>query len=262
MAEQVTWFANRPEVEDTLRASEAETAAYSGLLAKARELSRQAVTSAQNAKKRETAANYEAAAALREALFGNADEAEKWAEAALAHSSGRDVEFGAGLALALTQTVAKTPRLADDLAKRFPENTIVQFNYLPTLRGQLALSRKNAKEAIEALQKAATYELGQPGDGSFTPAMYPVYVRGEAYLAAGQGGEAAIESQKILSRRGVVVNEPIGALAHLGLARAYVMQGEVFQARAAYQDFLNPWKDADPEIPVLKEAKAEYAKSP
>jgi len=127
------------------------------------------------------------------------------------------------------------------------------------LRGQLALGRKNAREAIEALQKAVPYELGQPGDGSFTPAMYPVYVRGEAYLAANRGSEAAIEFQKILSQRGVVVNEPIGALAHLGLARAYAMQGEVFLARTAYQDFFNLWKDADPDIPILKEAKVEYA---
>jgi eukaryotic-like serine/threonine-protein kinase len=260
MAKQAAWFADKPELEDSLRANEAETAAYSGLLAKARDLSRHAVTSAQNAKRRETAANYEAAAALREALFDNKDEARLRAQAALALSSGRDVQFGAALALALTQTATAARQLTDDLARRFPENTIAQSNYLPTLRGQLALVRNNAGEAIQALQKAAPYELGLPGDGSFTPALYPVYVRGNAYLAANRGSEAAIEFRKILAWRGVVVNEPIGALAHLGLARAYVLQNDNAQARAAYQDFLTLWKDADSDIPVLKHAKAEYLK--
>jgi serine/threonine protein kinase len=260
MADQANWFANKSEAEDTLLANEAETAAYSGLLVKAREFSRRAIASAQNVKKRETVANYEAAAALREALFGNAEEARQRAAAALALSSGREVQFGAGLAKALTQTTVQAQRLADDMAKRFPENTVVQFNYLPTLRGQLALSRKNAREAIEALKKAAPYELGLPGDGSFTPALYPVYVRGGSYLAANRGSEAAIEFQKILAWRGVVVNEPIGALARLGLARAYALQGDTIEARAAYQDFLTLWKDADPDTPILIAAKAEYAK--
>jgi len=212
MAGQTTW--DKPEVEDALQANEAETAAYSGLLLKARELSRRAVTSAQNEKKRETAAGYEAAAVLREALFGNDGEARQRAAAALALSSGKEAQFGAGLALA--HTGASAPQLADDLAKRFPENTVVQYNYLPALRGQLALSCKNIREAIEVLRKAEPYELGLPGDGSFTPALYPVYVRGEAYLAVQQGTEAAIEFQKILDHRGVVVNEPIAALARLG----------------------------------------------
>jgi serine/threonine protein kinase/tetratricopeptide (TPR) repeat protein len=260
MAEQATWFASKPEVEDALRANEAETAAYSGLLVKARELSRLAVTLAQNAKKRETAADHEAAAALREALFGNAGEARRRAAAALALSTGRNVEFGAGLALALTQTAIPAQRLAEHMAKSFPENTVVQFNFLPTLRGQLALDRKNAKDAIETLQKAAPYELGLPGDGSFTPALYPVYIRGEAYLASNRASEAAIEFQKILTWRGVVVNEPIGALAHLGLGRAFELQGDATKARAAYQKFLTLWKDADPDIPLLRVAKSEYAK--
>jgi predicted Ser/Thr protein kinase/Flp pilus assembly protein TadD len=260
MTKEANWFISNPEAEHALRANEAETAAYYGHLRKARELSRRAVTSAQNAEKRETAANYEAAAALREALFGNAEEARQLAAAALALSNGRDMQFGAGLALALTQTTARARQLADDMARRFPENTVAQFNYLPTLRGQLALSSKNSEGASEALQKAAPYELGLPGDGSFTPGMYPVYVRGVAYLAAKRGSEAAIEFQKILTWRGVVVNEPIGALAHLGLARAFTLQGDTAKARTAYQDFLTLWKDADPGIPILIAAKAEYAK--
>ena len=260
MAQQAAWFATKPEVEDGLQANLAETAAYSGLLTEARELSHRAVMSALNAKKRDSAANYEAAAALREALFGNAEQARQRAEAALALSSGREALFGAGLALALTKTGTQAPRLADDMAKLFPEDTVVQFNYLPTLRGQLALGRNSVGQAIEALQKAVPYELGLPGDGSFTPAMYPVYVRAEAYLAESRGTEAAVEFQKILSHRGVVVNEPIGALAHLGLARAYLLQGDITNARAAYQDFFTLWKHADSDIPILREAKAEYAK--
>jgi hypothetical protein len=151
--------------------------------------------------------------------------------------------------------------LMGDLRKRFPEDTIVQFNYLPTLRAKHAVSRRNPSEAIESLRAATPYELGQTTFS--TPgwtALYPVFVRGEAYLAAHQGSEAAAEFQKILDHSGIVLNQPIGALAHLGLARAYMLQGNTVKARAAYQDFLTLWKDADPDIPILKQAKAEYAK--
>jgi len=137
---------------------------------------------------------------------------------------------------------------------------VVQFNYLPTIHAQLALSRNDAPKAIETLQAAAPYELGTEGNGAFTPALHPVYVRGEAYLVAHQGTEAAAEFQKILDQRGVVLNEPIGALARLGLARAYALQGDTTKARTAYEDFFTLWKDADPDIPVLHLAKAEYAK--
>jgi eukaryotic-like serine/threonine-protein kinase len=260
MAQQAAWFANEPEAEDSLRENEADTAAYSGLLEKARDLSRRAVTVAINSEKRETAANYKAAAALREALLGNVEEGNRRAAAALVLSSGRDAQFGAALALSITHAETRALHLTDDMAKRFPENTIVQFNYLPALRGQLALDRENSGEAIEALQKAASYELGSPGDGSFTPAMYPVFIRGQAYLAANRGSDAAIEFRKILRCRGVVVNAPIGALANLGLARAYVLQGDTAKARGAYQDFLALWKDADLDVPIFLVAKSEFAK--
>ena len=260
MAKRAAWFASRSEAEDGLQANQSDTAAYSGLLAQARELSHRAVMSALNAKKRETAANFEAAAALREALFGNAEQARQRAEAALSLSTGKESLFGAGMALALTKTTTQAQKIADDMARLFPKNTVVQFNYLPTLRAQLALDRNNAGQAIEVLQKAVPYELGLPGDGSFTPAMYPVYVRGEAYLTANQGSAAAVEFQKILSLRAVVVNEPIGALAALGLAHAYLLQGDTANARAAYQNFLVLWENADSDIPVLKEAKTEFAK--
>jgi eukaryotic-like serine/threonine-protein kinase len=254
MAEQVAWSAGKPGVEDALLGGEADTAAYSGRLVKARELSRRAVTSAERAEEKENAAGNEAEAALREALFGNAAEARQRAGAALELSTGRDVQFYAALALGFAGDAARAQALADDLAKRFPEDTIVQFNYLPTIHAQLALDRNEASQAIETLRAAMPYELGQGGG------LYPVYVRGEAYLAAHRGSEAATEFQKIFDQRGVVENEPIGALAHLGLARAYSMQGDTAKARSAYQDFLVLWKDADPDIPALVAAKAEYAK--
>jgi hypothetical protein len=149
------------------------------------------------------------------------------------------------------------------LGKSFShDDTILHFNYLPTIHARLALSRNNSVKAIEALQAAAPYELGIPGAGTFTTDLYPVYVRAEAYLAGHLGSEAAAEFQKILDHRGIVVNAPIGALAHLGLARAYTVEGDHVKARAAYQDFLTLWKDADPNIPVLIAAKAGYAKLP
>jgi eukaryotic-like serine/threonine-protein kinase len=260
MTQQVAWATSKPGWEDVLLASEADTAAYSGRLGKAREFSRRAVASAERAEEKETAAGYEDEAALREALFGNAAEARQRAVAALALSAGRDVQYGAALALALAGDATRAQALADDLGKRFSDDTIVHFNYLPTIHARLALSHNDSSKAIEALQTAAPYELGIPGAGSFTTAMYPVYVRAEAFLAGHQGSEAATEFQKILDHRGIVVNAPIGALAHLGLARAYVLQGDTAKARAAYQDFIKLWNDADPDIPIFIAAKAEYAK--
>ena len=259
MAQQVTWASGKSGWEDVLAAEEADSAAYFGRLAKARELSRRAVASAERAEEKETAASYEADVALREALFGNAAEARQRAATALRLSIGRDVQYEAALAFALAGDAARAEALADDLAKRFPEDTLVQFNYLPTIHAQGVLLRMDHSKAIEVLQLAASYELGTPTD-RVSPALYPVYVRGEAYLTAHQGSEAAAEFQKILDHPGVVVNEPIGALAHLGLARAYAMQGDTSKAKAAYQDFLTLWKDADPDIPILIAAKAEYAK--
>jgi serine/threonine protein kinase/Flp pilus assembly protein TadD len=253
MAQQVAWSMGKAGAEDGLLDSEAHTAGYFGRLGKAREFSRQAVASAERAEGKETAANYEADAALREALFGNAAQARQLVAAALAISNGRYVQYVAALALALAGDASRAQTLADDLGKRFAENTIVRFGYLPTIHARLALSRNDSSKAIEALQAAASYELG-------SAALYPAYVRGEAYLAARQGSEAAAEFQKILDHRGIVVNEPIGALAHLGLARAYGLQGDTAKARATYQDFFTLWKDADSDIPILKQAKAEYAK--
>ena len=258
MAQQAAWFAAIPDTQGWAEALEAETAAYSGRLQRARQLSRQAVAKILPLEQKEVAAGVEGDAAVREALFGNVREARQRAAAALALSNGRDVQSGAAAALALSGDAARAATLADDSAKRFPKDTIVQFNYLPTLRAQLSLLGNDPRKAIETLDIATPYELGSLTSAPIT--LYPAYVRGEAYLAAHRGREAAVEFQKILDHRGLVLNEPIGALAHLQLGRAYVMQGDTTKAKAAYQDFLTLWKDADPDIPVLKQAKAEYAK--
>jgi tetratricopeptide (TPR) repeat protein/predicted Ser/Thr protein kinase len=254
MRQQIALSAGEPGVEDPLLSNEADTAAYFGHLRTAREFSRRASASAERAGEKETAASYEVNAALREALFGNAGEARKRSQAALALSTDRDVQYGAGMALGFAGDSPRAEALAHHLAEQFSEDTAVQYCYLPTIRALLALSRKDSSKAIELLQAASPYEIGTAGG------LYPVYVRGEAYLVARQSSEAVSEFQKILDHRGIVQNEPIGALAHLGLAHAYVLQGDTAKAKAAYQDFLPLWKDADPDIPVLIAAKAEYAK--
>jgi eukaryotic-like serine/threonine-protein kinase len=259
MEQQVAWSVGKPGVEDELLELEADSAAYSGRLRDAREFSRRAMDSAERAGNKETAATYSALSGLREALFGNADEARRRSTLAIQHSAGRDVQYGTALALAYVGDDGRAQAPTDDLAKRFPEDTIVKFNYLPTLRAKLAVSKGNASEAIESLRAAAPYELGEFGFYTWN-VLYPVFVRGEAYLAAHQGNEAAAEFQKILDHRGIVLNSPIGALAHLQIGRAYAMAGDTVKAKSAYQDFLTLWKDADPDIPILKQAKAEYAK--
>jgi Tfp pilus assembly protein PilF len=256
--QQLTWAAGKPEVEDVLLAHEADTSAYSGRLQRAREYSRRAVASAERVNKHERAASHETDAALREALFGNQVTAGQRAKSALVLSVARDVRYGATLALAMAGNAAQAQMLAADLEKRFAMDTVVKFNYLPTIRAQLALNRNNPVRAIEVLEIATPYELGQ--QGSMFRALHPVYVRGDVYRATHQGKEAAAEFQKILDHRGIALNEPMAALAHLGLARAYVLQGDTAKARTKYRDFFDLWKDADPDIPILKQAKAEYAK--
>jgi tetratricopeptide (TPR) repeat protein len=259
MSQQIAWGTGKSGVEDVLFALEADTAAYSGRLEMARRFSNQAVTSAERANKIETAAGYEAGAAIREALFGNAPEARQWAAAAAKRSTNREVQFGAALALAFIGDNGRAQKLLKNLSDRFPEDTIVQFSYLPTLRCQLALVHNDPRKAIESLQGTAPYELGIPSGGAFTPALYPVYVRGVAFIAAKKGTESAGEFQKLLAHRGVVSNEPIGASALIGLARAYAVQGDFARARVAYQNFLALWKNADPNTLILHRAKTEYA---
>jgi eukaryotic-like serine/threonine-protein kinase len=268
MAQQLAWASGKPGIEDVMLGYEADTAAYSGEVKKARTLSRQAVASSERAEEKETSAGHEADQALWEALFGNMADASQRASAALELSKGRDVQFASALALALAGETQRARTLTDDLAKRFPEDTVVQFNYLPTMRAQLSLVRTGAAKlsegdlakVIEVLQTAIPYELGTPYSGAFSPAVYPVYVRGEAYLAANDGAGAAAEFQKIVDHRGVVQNEAIGALSHLNLGRAYAIQRDKAKARAAYEYFFTLWKDADQDVPVLVAAKSEYAR--
>ena len=196
-----------------------------------------------------------------DAFFGDTPEARQRAAAALDLSKGRDVEYAAAFALAVAGDSTRAQTLANDLEKRFPEDTSVQFNYLPALRALFALNHNEPQKAIEMLQIAVPYELAVPGVdfNAFFGGFYPVYVRGEAYLAAHQGAEAAAEFRKILDHRGIVGCDPIGALAHLQLGRAFALSGEKAKAKSAYQDFLALWKDADLDIPILKQAQAEYA---
>ncbi|HZM09412.1 MAG TPA: protein kinase [Candidatus Limnocylindrales bacterium] len=261
MAQQVSASAGTPGLEATLLAHEADTAAYSGRLRSAREFSRQAVDSAERAGDKEAAGTYSALSALREGLFGNADEAKRRATSAMRHPAGHDLQYATALAWAYAGDDERAQKLTDNLGQSFPEATVVQFIYLPTLRAKLAVGKGKASEALETLRAALPYELGRTTYSTLAwTALYPVYARGEAYLAAHQGKEAAAEFQKILDHRGIVLNGPIGALARLQLGRACALQGDTPKAKAAYQDFLTLWKDADPDIPILKDAKAEYGK--
>jgi len=252
----------KPGVEDWMLHSESMVEARSGRLQAAGRMSGRSGDMAQQAGQGEKAATYQAGEAVWQALFGNAPEARRSATEALQLSNGRDVEYSAAFALALAGDLPRAQSLAGDLERRFPEDTSVQFNYLPALRALFARNHGEPAKAIELLQVAVPYELAVPAVdyNAFFGGMYPVYVRGEAYMAAGRGAEAAGEFQKILDHRGLVVSDPIGALAHLQLGRAYVLQGDTAKAKVGYQDFLTLWKDADPDVPIYKQAKAEYAK--
>ena len=262
MARQVSVAQAKSGAEDWIANHQAFVYAYSGQLQEATRMSRKATELTLRAAQRERAALYEAGAAVREALFGDLTAARQSAMAALGFSKSRDVKYGAAIAFALSGDLSRAEALTNDLEKRFPEDTSVQFSYLPAMRAVVALEQGKPSNVTELLQKAVPDELGAPQSifvGSFG-ALYPVYFRGEAYLASHRGAEAAAEFQKIVDHRGIVLSDPIGALAHLQLGRAYALSGDRSKARSAYQDFFTLWKDADSDIPVLKQAKAEYAK--
>jgi len=247
----------KPRTEDVLLAAQADTRAWYGMLTNARVLTRRAMNSALNNDAKEAAALYQAEAALREVELGNRELARAEANAAVKLAPNRDVQLMAGLALALSGDRSRAEKLAAALDKTFPLHTQVQRYWLPTIRAAVALEHKDPNRAVDLLEETSTIELGETGS---PVALAPVYVRGETYLALLDGDRAAAEFQKFIDHRGLVSIFPWGALAHLGLARAYALQGDTAKARAAYQDFLALWKDADPDIPILKEAKAEYAK--
>ena len=259
MERQVADATGKPGVDDQILFLESETAAYNGEFAKSRELTRRAADSAERTNEKETAAEYLGHSSVREALVGNMDAAKQDAKAAISRSNSRQANAFSAIALALAGDSAQAARLSDDLRKKFPGDTIVQSDYLPMIRAAAALRSGDAPRAVEALATAEPYELGQTNT-SFTFAFYPVYLRGEAYLVAKQGAAAQVEFQKILDHYGAVGNQPIGALAQLGLARSYTLQGNIPKARAAYSNFLSLWKNADPDVPFLKETKAEFAK--
>jgi len=255
----------KPGADDWMSNAEAFVSAYSGHLQEARKMSGRAADLARKAERRDTEALYEADAAMREALFGNGSTAKQRAVDALALSKSRDAEYESAFALALSGDASRSQGLADDLSRRFPEDTIVRFTYVPTIRALLALNRNQPSKAVELLQTAISYEGGTPVEGGSefllgAGSLYPAYVRGLAYLAAHQGAAAAGEFRKIIDHRGIVLTDPIGALAHLQLGRAYALSGDKTKAKSAYQDFLTLWKDADPDVPVFRQAKAEYAK--
>jgi eukaryotic-like serine/threonine-protein kinase len=270
MAEQQQWFAGNPE-ENFGLALASDTEAYAGHLGKARELTKRAVDSAIRADSKENAAIFQAIAAQREAAFGNAAEARQSAAQALKLTpSSQGVGVEAALAFAMSGDTARAESLAQDLGKRYPLDTQMQSLWLPAIQAQLALNNKNPAAALNALQTASPIELGQIGFVVNISCLYPAYVRGQAYLAAGQGSAAATEFQRILDHSGIVWNCWTGALARLGVARADALQAKTLQgadadaarvrALAAYKDFLALWKEADPDIPILIAAKSEYAK--
>jgi DNA-binding winged helix-turn-helix (wHTH) protein/tetratricopeptide (TPR) repeat protein len=271
MAEQRKWFADRPEDENWGLAFASDTEAYAGRLRKARELTKAAVDSAVRTDRTENGAMWQAISAQREAAYGYRAQARREAANALRLTpDSRSAEVEAALAFAMAGDTAQAEALAQDLNKRFPLSTQMQSLWLPAIQGQLALDQKNPDSALKFLRAATPLEFGQIGFVLNTSCLYDVYVRGEAYLAAGQGGAAAAEFQKILDHNGIVWNCWTGALAHLGIARANALETKDSQgadadaarsrARAAYKDFLTLWKDADPDLPILQEAKAEYAK--
>ena len=266
MQAQVALARGRPDGEDRLSNLEALMLARSGRLERARESARHAVELASAAGNLERAAEYETAMAVWEAWYGNRVAAMRTASQVVNAARGRHVTYAAALALALAGESARAQTIADDLERHFPEDTSVRFNYLPTLRALAALGSNDPSRAIDVLQPATTYEFAQPGisfygaGGVAFGAMYPTYVRGMSYLALHKGIDAAAEFRKIVDHPGVVLEDPMGALARLQLARALTLAGEVENAKTAYKELLLLWKDADPGIPVVTEARQEYAR--
>jgi tetratricopeptide (TPR) repeat protein len=270
MEEQLKWFTGKPE-ENFGVSLASDTEAYAGHLRKATELTMRSTDSAIRADSKETGAIWQGIAAQREAVFGNATDAKQEAAQGLKlYPASQGVEVEAALVFAMAGDTTRAESLVQDLNKRFPLDTQVQSLWLPSIQAQLALNRKIPTEAVHDLQAASPVELGEISFVANLSCLYPTYIRGEAYLATGQGKEAAAEFQKVLDHNGIVWNCWTGTLAHLGVARAKALQAKNstgadadaarVRALAAYKTFLTLWKDADPDIPILKQAKAEYAK--
>jgi len=261
IARVATAAKNMPGSEDMIAGQQASSFAYHGQLERAREMSERSVNLMRQSGRREAAARSESGAALREAFFGNREQAKRLANAALELSNGRDAEYGAAFALGLSEEPNQAEALADDLERRFPEDTSVRFHYVPAVRALVALDRHDAANAIELLKANVPYELGSPQSSfsGFYGVLYPVYVRGLAYLMLHRGNDAATEFRKIPDHPGLVANDPIAALARLQLARAYAQSGDAIRAKAAYTDFRNLWQGADEGLPILKQARLDHA---
>jgi serine/threonine protein kinase/tetratricopeptide (TPR) repeat protein len=261
MDKQMAWSAAKPQGEDNFLAAKSDAEGYYGHAKTAREFSTKAFESAVRDGEKETAAQWKMDGALREVEFGNRQIAKQETAAARALTSSHDTVILAAIALARTGDAAEAEKLARDLEKQYPLDTLVNNYWLPVIRASEEIVRRNPAKAIELLQPSAPYELASPvaWSGLGGP-MYPAYLRGESYLQLRRGNDAAAEYQRIVDHSGFMLACPLRALAHLGIARAYVIQGDAAKAKAAYQDFLTLWKDADPDIPILIEAKAEYAK--
>jgi len=258
MAQSASAAIGKAGAEDLLLAAQADTEGWYGKLKNAHELTRRAMDSAERNDAKESAADYQTTGALREVEFGRPEQARADASAALKLAPNRDVRTAAAVALARAGDTAGAEKLASELDKTYPLDTIVQRYWLPTIRAAVALERKDPNRAVELLKETGTLELGQ--ETQATISLSPIYIRGEAYLMLHDGNSAAAEFQKFIDHRGIVVNFPWGALARLQLARAYAMQGDTAKAKSAYQDFLTIWKDADPDLPILLAAKSEYVK--
>jgi serine/threonine protein kinase/predicted Zn-dependent protease len=254
MRQLVNGAGAKPGVEDVLLGLQSDTDAYFGRLKKSRELTARAQQVAHQNGDDETAAGYLVSAALREVETGDQNKAVLGVAQALAKSSGRNVQTLAALALARAGEVSRAQSIADDLSKRFPLDTLINNFWVPTIRAAIELNRGDTGRALQLLEATSDYELAPD------TYLFSIYLRGEVFLKTARGKGAATEFQKILNNPGIIDNFVLGALAHLGLARAYAMTGDSAKAKGSYQDFLTLWKDADPDIPILKQAKAEYAK--
>ena len=264
MEREMTHRQAKLEAQGLFEHQEALTLAYQGRLKDAARLSDRAVSLSRQSGLRERPALFEGARAVWYSLFGMRVDAQRSAGEALSLYRSRDADYGPAFALALLHEFAPAHKIEVDLEKRYPEDTSVQFSYLPALRALEALNQGDPAKALEMTQAAAAYDLAVPGtafySGSFFGALYPVYVRGLAYSRMGRHREAAAEFQKILDHPGITLNDPVGPMARLQLARALFASGDRAKSAAAYKDLLAIWKDADPDIPVVQEAKAESAK--
>ncbi len=262
MEREMAQARGRSGVEDAISHMQALVLARAGRMRQAGETWQRAKELAKQTGKRETAGIYESAAAVCYAVYGREVEAKKRAHAVIELSKGRDVEYAAAFALAVAGDLAGSQELADDLNKRFPEDTSVQFSYLPTLGALFALAHGDHAKALETLQVTHTYEYGMMGLAFFGyfGGLQPAYVRGQAYMKAQRETEAAVEFQKLLDHPGVVLADPLGVMARLQLGRIFALSGNTAKAKVAFQDVLTIWKDADSDLPVINQARAEYAK--